>query len=407
MDNAVIKYRQRRQKRLDAKAVERYKMRRDERLLSRFDDDDDAENGSGGKHGGGHGNTKIPFGLCQREGIKVQPNWTPKDAWDALAEKGYSAGEVYAELKKSGKIGVKKSKAEKPKSFQEQIEKIRDNAQKSGRSKSYTSEEIYTAGKAAMEQLSKLMDKTKKVQEARTKLDNEIFEIMSAPDFDFPYDAFFPSKELKEKMDKLDEIDEQLKKMTESMPGKRERVQNVISSVRSVGMGKCQLEEIAVRGRECDKSKMYDFETAMNLYPTDWVDSMVKNVEKYGKFSVSSAKRGYFSGFDRVIGLSDREGCAIHEIGHFIEKAVPEIREAEKEFYEHRTKGEKLVPYISGSSEMIREDHFIHPYMGKDYGGSAYELVSMGFEYIFDDYEWFHEKDPEMCEWVLGLLTLY
>lgn len=107
MDNSVLEYKQRRQKRLDAKAVERYKMRRDERLISRFDDDDDAENGGGGKHGGGHGNTKIPFGLCQREGIQIDPKWTPKDAWDALAGKGYSAGEVYEELKKTGKVGKK------------------------------------------------------------------------------------------------------------------------------------------------------------------------------------------------------------------------------------------------------------------------------------------------------------
>jgi hypothetical protein len=59
--------------------------------------------------GGGHGNTKIPFGLCQREGIKVEPNWTPKDAWDALAGKGYSASEAYKELKETGKVAAKKS----------------------------------------------------------------------------------------------------------------------------------------------------------------------------------------------------------------------------------------------------------------------------------------------------------
>lgn len=110
MEKAVEKYRQRRQKRLDAKAIEQYKMRRDERLLSRFDDDDDGEKNVGGKKHGGHGNTKIPYGLCQREGIQIDPKWTPKDAWEALAGKGYSAGDVYKELKEKGKIGLKKAK---------------------------------------------------------------------------------------------------------------------------------------------------------------------------------------------------------------------------------------------------------------------------------------------------------
>ena len=55
------------------------------------------------ENGGNHGNTKIPFGLCQKEGIKVQPGWTPQDAWKALEGKGYSAAYVYKNLKKYGR----------------------------------------------------------------------------------------------------------------------------------------------------------------------------------------------------------------------------------------------------------------------------------------------------------------
>lgn len=101
--DAVDKYRERRQSRLGAKAVDKYRMRRDARLKGRLDDDEE-ENGGGSK---GHGNTKIPFGLCQREGIKIESGWGPKDAWDALAGKGYSAGEVYKELKETGKVAKK------------------------------------------------------------------------------------------------------------------------------------------------------------------------------------------------------------------------------------------------------------------------------------------------------------
>lgn len=96
-------------------AVQKFRYKRIKRLENRFgsyhgafrlDADEDTEGNNGGrKSGGGHGNTRIPFGLCQREGIKVDPNWTPKDAWDALAGHGYSAGDVYKELKKTGTIG--------------------------------------------------------------------------------------------------------------------------------------------------------------------------------------------------------------------------------------------------------------------------------------------------------------
>lgn len=117
MDDAVTEYRKRRQKRLDAKAVEQYRIRRDARINGRMDADGDDENSNngGGKRGGGHGNTKLPFGLCQREGIKIDPKWTPSDAWGALEGKGYSAGEVYKEIKTTGKVSKKGStKTKKP-----------------------------------------------------------------------------------------------------------------------------------------------------------------------------------------------------------------------------------------------------------------------------------------------------
>lgn len=102
-------------------AVEQYRLNRIRRLEkkygkyhgpSRFDDDDDGNkngNNGGGSKSGGHGNTRIPYGLCQREGIAIQRDWTPADAWKALEGKGYSASGVYKELRATGKVGVKSS----------------------------------------------------------------------------------------------------------------------------------------------------------------------------------------------------------------------------------------------------------------------------------------------------------
>ena len=64
------------------------------------DADDDSEESSGGKTRG-HGNTKLPYGLCEKYGIEVQKGWTPRDAWAALAGKGVSAAEEYKKLKQS------------------------------------------------------------------------------------------------------------------------------------------------------------------------------------------------------------------------------------------------------------------------------------------------------------------
>lgn len=98
MDNAVIEYKKRRQKRLDAKAVEQYRIRREARLHGRMDADGDEENNGGGKRG--HGNTRLPFGLCQRFGIQIGKDWGPSEAWDALADKGITPKGAFDRLKR-------------------------------------------------------------------------------------------------------------------------------------------------------------------------------------------------------------------------------------------------------------------------------------------------------------------
>ena len=108
LDDAVERYRERVQKRLDAKAVERYRNRRDARLYVRMDDEEEEPNnkkggGSGGGRkggGGGRGNTRLPFGLCQRFGIQIGKDWGPSEAWDALAEKGITPKGAFDRLKR-------------------------------------------------------------------------------------------------------------------------------------------------------------------------------------------------------------------------------------------------------------------------------------------------------------------
>lgn len=74
------------------------------RLDDASEGEEESENGEKPQVWHGHGNTRLPFGLCKREGIEIDPDWTPKDAWAALAGKGYSAAEAYKQLKESGHV---------------------------------------------------------------------------------------------------------------------------------------------------------------------------------------------------------------------------------------------------------------------------------------------------------------
>lgn len=148
-------------------------------------------------------------------------------------------------------------------------------------------------------------------------------------------------------------------------------------------------------------------EEAYSHYPTSWVEASIQA----GTLTPKTEDRGYYSHSRSIIAISGRGDSALptayHELGHRFERTVDGILDQEREFYERRTAGETLEWLGSGyrRDELTRRDDFIDEYMGKDYGGSCYELVSMGFEYAYSDPVEL-ARDPEMQAWIYGLLCI-
>lgn len=154
--------------------------------------------------------------------------------------------------------------------------------------------------------------------------------------------------------------------------------------------------------------KLNTFLKAYDVYPNDWIK---RSIDK-GNLSLKSVKRGYYDDKNGIIALSgngDEQtfATAIHELGHRMERILPSILKQESEFYKRRTENENLQWMGKGYSknELTRKDDFVHPYMGKDYGGHAYELVSMGFEMAYTNSAELL-TDMDMAEWIFGMLVL-
>lgn len=178
-----------------------------------------------------------------------------------------------------------------------------------------------------------------------------------------------------------------------------------LSEVREVGYGSIN---VAVHLKNSRSPMRKIIERAYDVYPTDWVQ---KSVDK-SNLTPKKVQRGYYSSYRNVIAISDRGGnesfaTAIHELGHRFEYTLPEIVKIEKSFYNRRTAGEKLTWLGAGydRSEKARFDKFLNKYMGKDYGGSSYEIVSMGFEMAYTNpTELLRDKD--MAELIFGILAI-
>ncbi|HSB55508.1 MAG TPA: hypothetical protein VLD58_14205, partial [Gemmatimonadales bacterium] len=125
--------------------------------------------------------------------------------------------------------------------------------------------------------------------------------------------------------------------------------------------------------------------------------------------------RAYYNSTTAVPSVSlmadNRPTTLLHEFGHAVEDQHPAIGRASLEFLDRRTRGE-AAEYLAAlkpsggydSHEMTRKDQFLDPYMGKDYGRTATEILSMGLEEMMKDPVAFAEKDPEMFDYIWSTL---
>ena len=174
-----------------------------------------------------------------------------------------------------------------------------------------------------------------------------------------------------------------------------------LSEIRSMGADGFNIKAHLNNSRSPVRKQV---EFAYGHYPSSWIEASVKR----GVLHPKAVNRGFYDGWYIAINgweSAEQIETAFHELGHRFEDVVPSILAQEKEFYERRTSGESLkwLGKGYGKGEKTREDKFIHIYMGKDYGGSAYELVSMGFQYAYTNPAQL-AKDPDMQAWIYGIL---
>lgn len=127
----------------------------------------------------------------------------------------------------------------------------------------------------------------------------------------------------------------------------------------------------------------------------EWVD-----------FKAGGKGRSYQSAGTVYMTTSAGERAVVHELGHALEYRDPEVHRKALEFLEGRTAGEN-AEWLGDDydrRETTRRDKFISAYMGKDYGGRATEIVSMGMEYMYAKPARLAKEDPGYFDFMYNLL---
>lgn len=153
---------------------------------------------------------------------------------------------------------------------------------------------------------------------------------------------------------------------------------------------------------------------AYDYYPTDWIKKSVK----FSEIETKITKRAYYNNLGDLTVSKNADGTlnlrtAIHELSHRFEHAHPDLVKLEKEFFELRTKGDETqsLRKLTGNAsykkdEVAKPDNFLSPYMGKVYESDSYELLSMGVDTLYADPTKLM-KDPDMFEWITGMLLTH
>lgn len=262
-----------------------------------------------------------------------------------------------------------------------------------------TEKDIRTIGRNLRERYDGLITEKHRAYEEIRKQQNALAKQMK----------YAKTPEEKEKVESQRKILMQLEKTYTEKFDTPSMVREILGAYRPLGPGENTHAQPYLTGpMSFGSSKVIKaLDNVRDHLPTDWVE---KNNEK--PILVSHVLRGYFSperDYDEIA-LSGNEkhmkSCAFHEMGHRMENMYPEVLEIERQFYDRRTAGYELewLGAGYGKKEVSRKDNFISAYMGKDYGGSGYELLSMGLESLFCD-TYNLSRDAEYEDLILGILA--
>ena len=127
-----------------------------------------------------------------------------------------------------------------------------------------------------------------------------------------------------------------------------------------------------------------------------------------------SGRSNYVSDTIYVSRDKNLSGNIYHEFSHALEYSKKSIHRAAVKFLDRRTEGEDavllddLIPGIGYGDETTKKNHFIHPYIGRQYPYQAStEILSMGLQNFTTDkqMESFYNADREHFALCLAAIT--
>lgn len=217
----------------------------------------------------------------------------------------------------------------------------------------------------------------------------------------------------------------------------REVLKEVLGDTRPMGLTdehRLALADLAEANAQSEVLSLMD--DMAEFLPTSWLEQMMKwmgdRVSQYGPLEIRMKRRGEFmegnygraphlwvSTNPSATTLAPGSTTTLHEMTHWAEGALADLRALEWAYYRRRTvvngveeKPTSLKAIFPNSGyaqhEKVREDKWANLYTGKDYGNqreSYYEIATMGMEDAMRTRQQ-PRIDPDHKRFIYGLLAI-
>lgn len=229
--------------------------------------------------------------------------------------------------------------------------------------------------------------------------------------------------EAKKLEDVISEKAKQYEQLLDESDARKKSVQDRIMAaikVRNKSDVQVDLSPLYREGTEIPLNTQAEQMIAYSKQAKEFVESMLSSqATKDAKLQVRvnpSLERSHHAPNQIFMFVHSSPSVYVHEIGHELERALPNWGERAKAFLRERAGSESLQRLADlfprsgyNYNEVTYVDKFISPYMGKWYGERSYatEIVSMGIETLFTDPLGFAKNDPQYFDFILGLLRGY
>ena len=189
-------------------------------------------------------------------------------------------------------------------------------------------------------------------------------------------------------------------------------VRAVVSKVVPLGPGKGKAAADYIDMSALPNRHIAMFDEAVKYVPT----KMLRTVKAAGvkaAYDPTNSRSKFSSTRNTLfIGWEADELTVVHELMHVVETHDTDFLEEERKYFDSRTATSNLVQLRKLTGLNYRRDEkaydvdSISVYAFKDYGGSAYELMSMGMETLYRSPS-AYLNDTGMLKWVLKMIRRF